>query len=79
MFEQILNGVPPSHVFRGLAGVDASLTNIKLSQLLRQEFPNLDGLAVQLVWGWRGPGKKQGLSDESLDIELLRLLKEAGY
>ena len=79
MLETILNGELPSVTFRRLVEGDSSMTNIRLSQIFRQEFPNVDSLAGQLLWGWMRPGKAQGLSDESLDVELLKMLKDAGY
>ncbi|AMP04191.1 hypothetical protein CPter91_1818 [Collimonas pratensis] len=47
--------------------------------MVSDEFVELDSLAQQLVWHWKGPGKNHELSDESLDAELLTMLKEAGY
>jgi len=79
MLENILSGELPSVVFKRLLEDDPSLTNIRLSQILRTEFANIDSLAGQIVWHWKGPGKTQGMSDESLDAELSRMLKEAGY
>jgi hypothetical protein len=79
VLEKILSGEPPSVVFRKLIEADSSIGNIRLGEILSDEFIELDSLAQQLVWHWKGPGKKQGMSDESLDAELLRMLKEAGY
>ena len=79
MLEKILNGISPSEVFRKLIETDPSIGNIRLGEILSDEFVELSSLAQQLVWHWKGPGKTQGLSDESLDAELLRMLKEAGY
>ena len=79
MLEEICKGRLPSEVFRQLIGVDPTLTNIRLSKILRTEFVDIDSLAGQIIWNWKGPGKMQGMSDESLDAELSRMLKEAGY
>jgi hypothetical protein len=79
MFEKILDGELPSLIFRKLIEVDPTIGNIRLGEMLSDEFVKLDSQAEQLIWHWKGPGKTQGLSDESLDAELLRMLREAGY
>lgn len=79
MLEGILSGERPSAVFRRLVAADPSIGNIRLSELLREEFPNLTGEAIQLTWHWKGPGKTQGLGDDDLDALIGRLLAEAGY
>jgi hypothetical protein len=79
MLEEIRKGQSPSFVFRKLIEADSSIGNIRLGEILSDEFVELSSLAQQLVWHWKGPGKTQGMSDESLDAELSRLLKEAGY
>lgn len=79
MFEKISTGELPSVIFRRLMEVDPSIGNIQLGEMLADEFLELDSQAEQLVWRWKGPGKSQGLSDESLDAELTRMLKVAGY
>lgn len=79
MLKEILKGEPPSKVFRCLIEADPSIGNIRLGELLSDEFVNLSGEAQQLVWHWKGPGKSQGLSDADLDALLLDLLRKAGY
>ncbi len=79
MFEKISTGELPSVIFRRLMEVDPSIGNIQLGEMLADEFLELDSQAEQLVWHWKGPGKSQGLSDESLNAELTRMLKVAGY
>lgn len=79
MLEEILKGESPSKVFRRLIEMDPSIGNIRLAELLGDEFVNLSGEAPQLVWHWRGPGKDQGLSDADLDALLVNLLRKAGY
>jgi hypothetical protein len=79
MFESILKGVLPSAVFRKLIEADPSIGNIRLGELLSDEFVELSSEAEQLIWHWKGPGKDQGLSDENLDALLLNLLKDAKY
>jgi hypothetical protein len=55
------------------------MDNYRLAEILADEFVGLSGEAVQLVWHWRGPTRKQGLSDENLDALLVPLFLEAGY
>lgn len=79
MLEDILNGLVPSEVFRTIIKNDPSIGNVRLAELLGDEFINLSSEAQQLVWHWKGPGRNQGLSDADLDALLGRLLSEAGY
>jgi hypothetical protein len=79
MFEEILKGESPTAIFRRLIQADASVGNIRLGELLSEEFPNLTGEAEQLIWHWKGPGKSQGLSDGDLDALLRKLFAKAGY
>ena len=79
MLEAILDGELPTTVFKRLIKADPSIGNIHIGEMVSDEFVELDSLAQQLVWHWKGPGKNHGLSDESLDAELLTMLKEAGY
>lgn len=79
MLKGILKGERPTVVFRQLIAADPSIGNVRLGELLWEEFPKLSGEAVQLTWHWHGPGKTQGLSDKDLDALLGRLLVEAGY
>ena len=79
MLEKIVAGVLPSVVFRSLVDANPSLTNIQLAELLAEEFPELDSIAGQYLWRWKGPGKDQGLSDENLDRLLLQFFKNAQY
>ncbi|RKP43267.1 hypothetical protein [Trinickia fusca] len=79
MLEKILEGESPSKVFRSLIEADPSIGNLRLGELLSDEFVNLSSEAQQLVWHWKGPGKSQGLSDEDLDALLKDLFGKAGY
>jgi len=79
MLEEIRNGELPTTVFKRLIKADSSIGNIRLAEILGDEFVELSSLAQQLVWHWKGPGRSQGLSDESLDAELLKMLKDAKY
>jgi hypothetical protein len=79
MLKRIIDGELPSVIFRCLIEEDETIGNIRLGEMFSDEFANLDGEAEQLIWHWKGPGKTQGLSDASLDAELIRILREAGY
>ena len=79
MFESIIEGEKPSSVFRRLIETDPSIGNIRLGEMVSDEFVELSSEAEQLIWHWQGPGKVQGLSDENLDELLLDLLKKANY
>jgi hypothetical protein len=79
MLEGILRGELPCQVFRDLIEVDPKLTNIRLSEIFHEKFIDVDSLAMQLIWHWRGAGKSEGVIDESLNTELLVMLKSAGY
>ncbi|MEO6678744.1 MAG: hypothetical protein ABIO21_15370 [Pseudomonas sp.] len=79
MLEGINEDKLPCEVFRELISVDSTLGNAQLSELFHEEFLEVDSLALQLIWHWRGPGKTEGISDESLNAELLAMLKRAGY
>jgi hypothetical protein len=79
MFEAIIQGERPSSVFRKLIASDPSIGNIRLGEMVSDEFIELSSEAEQLIWHWRGPGKIQGLSDENLDALLLDLFKKANY
>ncbi|RON41489.1 hypothetical protein [Pseudomonas brassicacearum] len=79
MLEGINEGKLPCQVFRELIEADPTIGNIRLGDVFHEEFIMVDSLAMQLIWHWRGPGKAEGISDESLNAELLGMLKSAGY
>ena len=79
MFESIIHGEKPSSVFRRLIAADPDIGNIRLGEMVSDEFVELSSEAEQLIWHWQGPGKAQGLSDDNLDALLLGLLKKANY
>jgi hypothetical protein len=79
MLKDILRGRAPSAVFRELIEKDPSIGNIRLGELLTDEFVDLSSEAQQLVWHWKGPGKNQVLSDDNLDALLRQLFVKAGY
>ncbi|NWE80407.1 hypothetical protein, partial [Pseudomonas yamanorum] len=79
MLEGISEGKMPCQVFRDLIKINPAIGNIRLSEVFHEEFIDVDSLALQLIWHWRGPGKAEGISDESLNAKLLVVLKDAGY
>ncbi|WP_152622968.1 hypothetical protein [Pseudomonas fluorescens] len=79
MLEGITEGELPCQVFRRLIKVDPTIGNILLSEIFHEEFIEVDSLALQLIWRWRGAGKTEGISDDSLNSKLLFMLKNAGY
>ncbi|MBR7632640.1 hypothetical protein [Janthinobacterium lividum] len=79
MFELIIQGEMPSAVFKKLIETDPSIGNIRLGEMISDEFIELSSEAEQLIWHWKGPGKSQGLSDENLDALLLDLFRKADY
>lgn len=67
MLESFLAGKAPSRVFRQVFASEPTVDNYRLAEILADEYVELSGEALQLVWHWRGPRKKRGLSDENLD------------
>lgn len=79
MLKSILAGQAPSRVFRQVFLSEPAMDNYRLAEMLADQYVRLSGEAVQLVWHWRSPSRKQGLSDENLDAILVPLFLEAGY
>lgn len=79
MLEDILNGTLPTTIFRNLMQQNPAIGNIQIGEMLADEFVDLDSFAKQLLWHWKGPGKTQGIDDDGLNAELIKLFKEAGY
>lgn len=79
MLSELLSGSAPSEVFRRMFAADPTMSNIRLGEMLADEFVDLNSKAEQLVWHWMGPGKTQGLSDASLDGLLLPIFRDSGY
>lgn len=57
MLESILEGESPSTIFPRLVEADPSITNIRLAEIVREEFGALSGQVQQLIWHRKGPGK----------------------
>lgn len=55
------------------------MDNYRIAEILADEYEMLSSLAMQLVWHWKSPARRQGLSDENLDAQLVPLFVEAGY
>jgi hypothetical protein len=79
VLREILSGNAPSVVFRRIFASDPTMNNIRLGEMLADEFVELNSEAMQLVWHWMGPGKAQGLSDVNLDGLLLSIFQNSGY
>jgi hypothetical protein len=79
VLSELLSGCAPSDVFRRIFASDPTMTNIRLGEMLADEFVELNSQAEQLVWHWMGPGKTQGLGDASLDGLLLPIFRVSGY
>ena len=75
----ICNGLKPTEAFNQLIESNPEITNSELAHLFEDEFPEVSSEAVQVIWHWQRPGKKPGIDDNSLNENLVHLLKEAGY
>jgi hypothetical protein len=77
--KRILEGAKPSDVFKDLLRDKPTLTTADLALEFRKAFPStgVDGMSV--IWKWKLPGTKVGLSDATLDEQLAHWLKAYGY
>ena len=77
--KQILDGAKPSDVLKSLLAEKPSLTTGDLALEFRKHFPStgVDGMSV--IWKWKVPGTKVGLSDDALDNQLRYWLTQYGY
>lgn len=76
---KLAEGMAASQVFREMLSADGSLTGHDLGRRLVEQFPEIDGGAVQLVRRWQGVGRVDGICDADLNIGIAHFLKEAGY
>ncbi|KQV49836.1 hypothetical protein ASD07_29695 [Duganella sp. Root336D2] len=76
---ELLNGISASVLFREILKSDHTLTGRDLSRMVAEQFPEIDGGAIQLIRRWDGVGRSEGISDADLDIGLTHFLREAGY
>jgi hypothetical protein len=77
--KRILDGEKPSTVFKALIGEKPSLTNGDLAVAFRKLFPSVGVEGMSIIWKWRGPESKVGLSDAALDEKLLECMRQVGY
>lgn len=77
--KRILDGAKPSDIFKELLRDKPSLSTGDLALEFRKAFPStgVDGMSV--IWKWKLPGTKVGLSDTALDEQLAHWLKAYGY
>jgi len=77
--KRILEGANPSDIFKELLRDKPTLTTGDLALEFRKAFPStgVDGMSV--IWKWKMPGTKVGLSDAALDEQLAKWLKAYGY
>ena len=77
--KRILDGANPSDIFKERLRDKPALTTGDLALEFRKAFPStgVDGMSV--IWKWKIPGTKVGLSDEALDTQLRYWLTQYGY
>jgi len=77
--KRILEGAKPSDIFKELLRDKPTLTTGDIALEFRKVFPStgVDGMSV--IWKWKMPGTKVGLSDAALDEQLTKWLKAYGY
>lgn len=79
MMNKLVGSAVASQVFHEMLSADGLLTGRDLGRMLVEEFPEIDGGAVQLIRRWKGVGRIDGICDADLDIGIDHFLKEAGY
>ena len=77
--KRILDGAKPSEVFMALLRDKPALTAGDLAVEFRKHFPSTGVDAMQVIWKWKLPGTKIGLSNGALDEKLAYWLRETGY
>jgi hypothetical protein len=77
--KRILDGQNPSDIFKTLLREKPNLSTVDLALEFRKAFPStgVDGMSV--IWKWKLPGTKVGLSDPALDDQLRYWLTQYGY
>ena len=78
--KQIAAGEKPSDTFKARLRDKPSLSNGDLALEFRKAFPSC-GIpeAMEVIWKWRRPDTKVGLSDDGLDQQLTYWLQQTGY
>ena len=79
MIKDLTNGRSASEIFSEIMRSDESLTARDITRLVADEFPKLDGAAIQFMRRWRGFGHRDNIQDEVLDMAVLKFLADAGY
>ena len=79
MMNKLADGEAASKIFREMMKADELLTGRDLGRMLVEQFPEIDGGAIQLIRRWEGVGRIDGISDADLDIGIAHFLKEGGY
>ena len=75
----ILTGSRPSAVFREYIRNNPGVMNGDIAIRFGEAFPHMDGEVYQVIWNWKSPMRDIGMSDEMLDLEVMRCLRAAGY
>jgi hypothetical protein len=75
----ILTGSRPSVVFREYIRNTPGVSNGDVAMHFGEAFPRMSGEVRQVIWHWKSPMRDVGMSDEMLDLQVMRCLKEAGY
>lgn len=79
VLDTLLNGASLAIVFRKMLSRSPSLTGHDLSRIFVEQFPEVDGGAVQLIRRWNGVGRQSGISDADLDLGVVHFLHVARY
>jgi hypothetical protein len=77
--KRIQSGERPSEVFKAMLAVKPALSNGDLALAFRKQFPSCGVEAMEVIWKWRRPDAKVGLSDAGLDQQLTYWLQQTGY
>jgi hypothetical protein len=77
--KRIESGEKPSEVFKALLRDKPALSNGDIALAFRKQFPSCGIEAMEVIWKWRRPDAKVGLSDEGLDKQLTYWLQQTGY
>lgn len=76
----IQGGAMPADVLREYLKENPESTRIQVALKFVGAFPEVDGAIHQIIWSWkRLRSRGDGLSDEELNEQLLRCLRDAGY
>lgn len=79
MISNLTKGRSASEIFREIMRGDDSLTARDVTRQVAEEFPKLDGAAIQFMRRWQGFGHRDNIQDEVMDSAVWQFLAEAGY